>query len=133
GDLTGPLEEPVPASERPGGGQTPQESRRAFEERRELGGDGGRVVGRIEPLDVVVPLHQPPASRRRRWSTRAATVRRYSAVDRTSSIGESSPARASAARSTTSGVGREPSRTASVAGARTGVAATDPRATRTSV
>ena len=38
--------------------------------------------------------HQPPASRMIRCSTRAATSRRYSAVERTSSIGASSPASA---------------------------------------
>ena len=41
-----------------------------------------------------------------RWRTRAATSRRYSAVERTSSIGWSSAASVSAARSAVSGVGR---------------------------
>ena len=56
--------------------------------------------------------HQPPASRMSRWRTRAATSRRYSAVERTSSIGWSSPASVSAARSAVSGVGERPDRTA---------------------
>ncbi len=78
-----------------------------------------------------------------RWRTRAATSRRYSAVERTSSIGASSAASTSAARSAVSGVGGRPSRAASVAVARTASAprsraragrrATAPRRRRPSV
>ena len=77
--------------------------------------------------------HQPPASRMSRWRTRAATSRRYSAVERTSSIGCSSAASVSAAQVGGLGRRRAALEAASVAVARIGVAATDPSASRTSV
>lgn len=55
---------------------------------REQATDG--ESGRLRPASSrLTPRadYQPPASRMSRWSTRAATTRRYSAVERTSSIG----------------------------------------------
>ena len=79
-----------------------------------------------------IHVYQPPASRSSRCSTRAATTRRYSAVDRTSSIGWISAASVEAAWSAVSARGAAPSRTRSVSVARMGVAATEPNARRTS-
>ena len=61
-----------------------------------------------------------------RWRTRPATARRYSAVERTSSIGAISAASVAAASAATSAVGGQPSSAASVARARIGVGATEP-------
>ena len=48
---------------------------------------GPRRRGGLRPTTRLVRAHQPPASRISRCRTRAATTRRYSAVERTSSIG----------------------------------------------
>ena len=49
--------------------------------------DSEPVLARLIRRGPSVGHHQPPASRMSRWRTRAATIRRYSAVERTSSIG----------------------------------------------
>ena len=124
-----PRRRAVLARERAGPASLAEEPRRALER-------AARRARRSMPLSrrrrPDRGRHQPPASRMNRCRIRAATIRRYSAVERTSSIGESSPASVSAARSAVSGVGARALERASVARARIGVAATDPRATRTS-
>src|SRR5829696_7390557 len=66
--LPSPPEQRLVVREWPHGGETVQEARRPFEERR----DGGHELGRRRG----VRRHQPPASRTRRWRIRADTTRR---------------------------------------------------------
>ena len=104
GDVSRPVEHDLGRIERPGERKATEEAARALEQGCDRRREGARGDD-VELIDVEgafrlrrsSPDHQPPASRMRRWRTRAATSRRYSAVERTSSIGWSSAASVSAA------------------------------------
>ena len=104
GDLAGPLEQPRHRAERARDGQSAEEPRRALEQRRQRRGEdagrdgvedghrrqrgrGGaqRHAGVAHGRSSALTSRPPRGSSRCR--TRAATTRRYSAVERTSSIG----------------------------------------------